>query len=75
VDKTGRRYDGGGRIFAVLEWFAIGMLFFGVLTPLGLVLRLIGRDPLKLGFDPRAPSYWITRTSPGGRQISMKKQF
>jgi len=53
----------------------MGVLFFCVLTPVGLVLRLAGRDPLRLRLDRRAPSYWIERASPGGRQTSMKKQF
>jgi hypothetical protein len=53
----------------------MGMLFFGVLTPLGLVLRLVRRDPLQLRFDLRAPSYWIERASAGGRRTSTKKQF
>jgi hypothetical protein len=59
----------------VLGLLAVGVLFFCVLTPLGLVLRLAGRDPLRLRFDRRAPSHWIERASAGGRQTSMKKQF
>jgi hypothetical protein len=51
-----------------------GVLFFCVLTPLGLVVRLAGRDPLRLCFDRRAPSYWLVRGAAGGRQTSMKKQ-
>jgi hypothetical protein len=61
--------------FAVVGPLALGALYFGVLTPLGLVLRLAGCDPLRLRFDRRAPSYWIARASAGGRQTSMRKQF
>jgi hypothetical protein len=61
--------------FGVLGLLAVGGLFFCVLTPLGLVLRLAGRHPLRLRFDRRAPSYWIERASAGGRQTSMKKQL
>ena len=61
--------------FGVVGALAIGMLFFAVLTPLGLLLRLAGRDLLRLSFDRRARSYWIARPSGGGRRTSMKRQF
>jgi hypothetical protein len=70
------RPDGRRRSnFGVLARLAVGMLFFCVLTPLGLILRLAGREPLRLRFDRRVPSYWIERASADGRQTSMKKQF
>ena len=71
------RLDGRRRRsnFGVLGPLAVGGLFFCVLTPLGLVLRLAGRDLLRLRFDRRAPSYWIARASAGGRRTSMKRQF
>jgi hypothetical protein len=53
---------------------ALGVLFFCVLTPIGLVLRFTGRDRLRLRLDRRAPSYWIARAATDGRQTSMKKQ-
>jgi hypothetical protein len=40
----------------------LGFLFFGVLTPVNLVFRLIGRDALHRRFDPAAKSYWIERS-------------
>ncbi len=40
----------------------LGILFFGVLTPVGLVFRLIGRDALHRRFDPAAKSYWMERS-------------
>ncbi len=43
---------------------------FGVLfVPMGLVFRLIGRDPLRQRPDPEAGSYWIDRDDgPAGRE-------
>ena len=35
-----------------------------LMTPLGLVFRLIGRDVLRRRFDPRASSYWIPHQQP-----------
>ncbi|MGD0090733.1 MAG: SxtJ family membrane protein [Planctomycetota bacterium] len=36
----------------------LAVFYFGVLTPLGLCLRLSGRDPLARKFDKEAQSYW-----------------
>jgi hypothetical protein len=42
--------------------------------PFGLVLRLVGYDPLKRRFDPKASSYWVEKQSVETDQ-SMKNQF
>ena len=34
-----------------------------VATPTALLLRLLGRDPMRRRFDPHADSYWIERAS------------
>src|SRR5437773_6466850 len=39
----------------------MGIVFFGVVLPTGLVMRLRGKDLLRLKIDPRAASYWIVR--------------
>ena len=40
----------------------LGLIYFGVLTPIGLWLRLRGRDPLDKRIDRSARSYWQKRT-------------
>jgi len=37
------------------------IVFVFVVTPLGLLLRLFGSDPLRLKMDPKATTYWIER--------------
>ena len=54
---------------------AVGMLFYGVVTPLGVVMRLTGKDPLRLKLDRGADSYWVLREPPGPPPKSMKNQF
>ena len=54
---------------------ALGILFYGVLTPLGTIIRLNGKDQLRLEFDPGADSYWIPRDPPGPPSNSMTNQF
>ena len=53
----------------------LGVLFYGVFTPLGIIMRLFGGDPLRLRFNPNAQSYWIERTPPGPAPDSLKDQF
>ncbi|WZO96915.1 SxtJ family membrane protein [Isosphaeraceae bacterium EP7] len=43
----------------------LGLVFYGLVTPIGLMLRLMGHDPLRLGPDPSATSYWEPKPIPG----------
>lgn len=53
----------------------LGVMFFLVITPMGLVMRAFGKDLLRLKFDKAARSYWIDRTPPGPAPESLKDQF
>ena len=53
----------------------LAVVYFAVVTPTGLVMRALGKDPLRLQFDPSAASYWILRQPPGPAPDSMKYQF
>ncbi len=37
---------------------ALAVIFVAIITPAGLVLRLLGKDPLHLKRSPNATSYW-----------------
>ena len=65
-------------------WFKFGLLlgkivspiimliiFFFVVTPIGLFMRLIGKDLLRLRFN-KNKSYWIEKSEPNSK---MKNQF
>jgi hypothetical protein len=39
----------------------LSIVFFGVVTPMGVVMRALGRDPMRRGFDPRAATYRVPR--------------
>jgi hypothetical protein len=54
---------------------ALGLLFYGVMTPLGLAMRLTRHDPLRLARDAAARSYWQPREPPGPPPESMGQQF
>ena len=48
------------RFAAAFESIAMAVLFFGVLTPIGVVMRISGRDRLRLRPRGDATSYWLT---------------
>ncbi len=37
----------------------LALVYYGVLTPIGLVMRLFGHDPMRRRTQPDAGSYWI----------------
>jgi hypothetical protein len=59
----------------VISPIALGIVFFGVLTPTAVLMRWRGKDPLRLARAPSAPSYWLPREPPGPPPQSMTHQF
>jgi len=39
----------------------MGLIYWGVVTPIALVLRLLGNDPMQRRIDPQAATYWQVR--------------
>ena len=52
-----------------------GLLFYLIVTPVGFLVRLLGKDPLRLARDAQAATYWIERKPPGPPAESMANQF
>jgi hypothetical protein len=65
----------GTFLHRVVSPIVLGVMFFLVVTPIGLVMRWFGKDPLRLKFDRTAESYWIPREPPGPAPDSLKNQF
>ena len=42
----------------VASHLAFALLYYGVITPVAFLFRLIGRDALRRRFDRNAPTYW-----------------
>ena len=57
-----------GRIIAPI---VMAIIYFIIVTPIGLFMRLIGKDLLNIKFS-KANTYWIKREK---KVSSMKKQF
>jgi hypothetical protein len=45
----------------VLSHVILAAVYYLVLTPTGLLMRLFGYDPMHRRFDPHAPTYWVPR--------------
>jgi hypothetical protein len=59
----------------VMSWVALTALFFLVITPLGLIMRITGRDSLRLKADAEAGSYWTPRPGRGSDSDRAFRQF
>ena len=55
----------------IISPIIMGIIFFLVVTPIGLIMRLIGKDVLNLKYSGYK-SYWIEKTGPKSK---MKNQF
>ena len=58
----------------IVSPIVLGIIFFGVLTPVGLITRLFGRDELRLKRSKKE-TYWVDRSPPGPQAESFKNQF
>lgn len=56
----------------VVSPIVMGLIFFLVVTPIGLFMKIIGKDFLNLKYDNKKKTYWIKRDKPTG---SMRRQF
>lgn len=65
----------GMLLHRIVSPVALGVLFYGVVTPTGLLMRLFGKDTLHLRLDKSAKSYWIKRRPPGPTPESLKLPF
>lgn len=48
----------GRLLHRVVSPILMGATFFGVITPVGLLMRAVGRGPLSLKISPSEKSYW-----------------
>ena len=57
----------------IVSPIVLGIIFFGLFMPIATIMRVSGRDELKLKFSRKA-SYWISRSEPI-KSDSFKNQF
>jgi hypothetical protein len=62
-------------LHAIVSPVILGVIFYLCIAPIGFLMRLSGKDPLRLRYEPEAESYWIKRMPPGPQPDSFKNQF
>jgi len=76
LNPLNRAWMAFGRfLHAIVNPVVLGIVFFLAVWPTALCLRIGGKDPMRLRFEPDADSYWIKRDPPGPEPESMKNQF
>ena len=48
----------------VVSYLLLGLVYYGLFTPVALFFKLTGRDTLHRKPDPTAESYWVHRDTP-----------
>jgi Saxitoxin biosynthesis operon protein SxtJ len=62
-------------LFKVVNPVVLGLIYLTTIVPIGLIMRLSGRDLLSLKLDRQAESYWVVREPPGPAPETMVNQF
>jgi hypothetical protein len=58
----------------VLSYVIMGVLFFLIIAPIGILLRILGKAPLARSYDRNATTYW-SKAHPSRGQQSYFRQF
>ena len=62
-------------LYRIVNPIVMALLFFSTIVPIGMLMRLCGKDSLRLRREPEAASYWIEREPPGPPPETMRNQF
>lgn len=54
---------------------ALTAIYLIGIVPVGVLMRLLGKDPLRLQRAATGQTYWIPRTPPARADLRMKRQF
>jgi hypothetical protein len=68
-------YRFGLLLHAVANPILMALIYFGAVVPIGMLMRMKGRDLLRLKRNPGSNTYWIPRVPPSPKPGSMAKQF
>lgn len=52
----------------VLSYVIMGVLFFLIIGPIAVIMRIIGRDSMHRGYDPNASTYWSDAQRPRNKE-------
>ena len=70
LNKTWIRF--GILLGTIVSPLVMGIVYFGVVTPIGILMRLLGKDILNLKIDKKKNTYWLEKVKIKSKK---KKQF
>ena len=56
----------------IISPIIMGIIFFLVVTPIGLIMKVLGKDLLRLKYNNKDNTYWVEKNGPKSK---MKNQF
>jgi hypothetical protein len=59
----------------IMSHIILALVYYLVLSPIGLFMKILGKDPLTTGFDPKADSYWIRREKKEWQRENYEKMY
>ncbi len=72
-------YIGWMKVGYILGWInsriILAIIFYFVFTPMGLVMRLFGKDLLSLKIDKSAKTYWLEKDNKDFNPQDYERQF
>lgn len=76
LNPLNRAWMGLGLLLArIVNPIVLFLMYAIIFVPIGLVMRLFGRDALHIKPPSEAQSYWVLRDPPGPQPETMKNQF
>lgn len=79
VEKLRPVYDGWMWVAHKINWvittLVLGIMYFGVFSPVGIFFKIKGTDHLDRAIDKEAPSYWLERPKKEFNPEQCTKQF
>lgn len=68
-------FEFGLLLHKLISPVVLGLIYLTSVVPVGLAMRMFGKDPLRRRFEPELQSYWIPRDPPGPQADSLPRQF
>lgn len=59
----------------IMSHIILALVYYLVLSPIGLFMKILGKDPLTTRLDPKADSYWIRREKKEWQRENYEKMY
>ncbi len=60
---------------SIINPLLMGLIFFIAVLPTGMIIKLLGKDPMRRRIDAQAETYWLARTDSEFSEERFRNQF